>query len=72
MATTLLDSASPSAAKAPDRPYRTRNGASDYLGQRWGITTSPATLAKLACVGGGPSFVKFGRTPLYADPDLDA
>jgi hypothetical protein len=30
-----------------------------------GYKTAPATLAKLACVGGGPPFESFGRRPLY-------
>ena len=30
------------------------------------------TLAKLACVGGGPCFRKAGRWPLYSPADLDA
>ena len=32
---------------------------------------SPATLAKLAVVGGGPEFRKAGRTPLYPQDGLD-
>jgi hypothetical protein len=30
-----------------------------------GFETSPATLATMACRGGGPPFRKFGRKPLY-------
>ena len=58
--------------KIPDKPLRTRAGASEYLRSRWGISRSIATLAKLACIGGGPKYVKAGRTPLYAEADLDA
>lgn len=50
--------------------YR-RNEAAEYLRQRYG-TGSPATLAKLACIGGGPVFRKMGRFPVYRAEDLDA
>jgi hypothetical protein len=55
----------------PSSPLRRRNSAADYLTEIWGIPTSPRTLAKKACVGGGPPFRKAGRVPLYADEDLD-
>jgi hypothetical protein len=32
---------------------------------------APATLAKLAVVGGGPLFHRAGRIPLYAVEELD-
>jgi hypothetical protein len=35
-----------------------------------GYRTAPATLAKLACLGGGPVFESFGRRPLYREVDL--
>jgi hypothetical protein len=35
-----------------------------------GYKTAPATLAKLACLGGGPPFSSFGRRPLYREADL--
>jgi hypothetical protein len=35
-----------------------------------GYRTAPATLAKLASIGGGPSFESFGRRPLYREADL--
>jgi hypothetical protein len=55
----------------PDnRPLR-RNEASDYLREIWGISRKPATLAKLACVGGGPRFVRANRQVLYAPADLN-
>ena len=49
-----------------------RKEASDYLHDVHGIRRSPETLAKLACVGGGPGFRKAGRAPLYDPPSLDA
>jgi hypothetical protein len=35
-----------------------------------GYRTVPATLAKLACIGGGPTFESFGCKPLYREADL--
>ena len=46
-----------------------RKQASEFLTER-GYKTAPATLAKLACVGGGPTFESFGRRPLYREADL--
>lgn len=51
-------------------PRLKRIEASAYLMCRHGISRTPGTLAKLAVVGGGPSFRKVGaRTVLY---DVDA
>jgi hypothetical protein len=49
-----------------------RASASEYLLDHWGISRTPNTLAKLACEGGGPSFEKDGRLPLYTEASLDA
>lgn len=46
-----------------------RKQAAQFLTDR-GYRTAPATLAKLACLGGGPLFRSFGRKPLYTAPDL--
>ncbi len=46
-----------------------RREAAQFLSER-GFKTAPATLAKLACVGGGPNFISFGRRPLYASNAL--
>ena len=35
-----------------------------------GYRTAPATLAKLACIGGGRAFESFGRRPLYRETEL--
>lgn len=51
--------------------YLRREQAAAYLKERYGAYTSE-TLAKLATIGGGPAFVKFGRFPLYKPEDLDA
>jgi hypothetical protein len=54
----------------PTRRLRRRE-ASGYLKTVWGIERSPATLAKLFCLGGGPVACKDGRIPLYDPVDLD-
>ncbi len=54
----------------PSRFMR-RKDAAQYLRENFGVG-SPATLAKLATLGGGPIFRKNGRIPLYAVEDLDA
>jgi hypothetical protein len=46
-----------------------RKQAAQFL-TKHGYRTAPATLAKLACVGGGPTFRSFGRKPLYHETDL--
>ena len=48
-----------------------RREASDYLETNFGIQRKPSTLAKLACVGGGPKFRRANRVPLYDPADLD-
>lgn len=46
--------------------------ASRYLAQVWAIGRTPKTLAKLRCLGGGPSFQKAGRDVIYLRTALDA
>jgi hypothetical protein len=46
-----------------------RKQAAQFLTDR-GYRTAAATLAKLACIGGGPTFQSFGRKPLYREADL--
>jgi hypothetical protein len=46
-----------------------RKEAAQFLTEH-GYRTAPATLAKLACIGGGPPFQSFGRRPLYREADL--
>ena len=50
--------------------YLRRHQAADYLQASYGFGTTE-TLAKLACVGGGPRFRKLGRFPVYTAMDLD-
>jgi hypothetical protein len=56
----------------PARPLLRRDAACRYLRGRWGLQRAPATLAKLAVIGGGPMFFKAGRWPLYPQDGLDA
>jgi hypothetical protein len=51
--------------------YLRRDKAAKYLQERYGVYTID-TLAKLACVGGGPRFRKLGPYPVYTPEDLDA
>lgn len=53
------------------KPRLRRWEAVDYLRLVHGIEIAAATLAKWASVGGGPSFSKVNRTPLYATGELD-
>lgn len=54
------------------RHYRRRKAAAEYVRERWGLPCQPSWLAKLAVVGGGPVFRRFGRVPVYSDDALDA
>jgi hypothetical protein len=38
-------------------PYLRRRAAAEYMRVRWGIPCRKKTLAKIACVGAGPSTV---------------
>jgi hypothetical protein len=48
----------------------TRVEAARYITDTW-FPCAAKTLAKLAVTGGGPTFCKAGRIPLYARGDLD-
>ena len=48
-----------------------RKAASQYLEETWGVNRAPSTLAKYAVIGGGPTFRRAGRVPLYSADDLD-
>jgi hypothetical protein len=45
--------------------------ASKYLREAHGVVRAPATLAKLAVSGDGPTFRRDGKVPLYSTDDLD-
>lgn len=49
-----------------------RKEAARYLTERRGLPVAAQSLAKLAVVGGGPAFRKFGRFPIYDVDDLEA
>jgi hypothetical protein len=55
----------------PSRLLR-RTEAAQYIKDKWGYPCSPRTLAKYAVIGGGPSFRRAGRFPLYHPDDLDS
>jgi len=48
-----------------------RHEASQYLLENYGIRRSPGTLAKLASIGGGPSYRKVKRAVIYDPAALD-
>ncbi|MCJ2033166.1 hypothetical protein [Methylobacterium sp. J-068] len=54
------------------KPRLRRWEAAEYLKLVHGIEVAPATLAKWVTVGGGPSYEKVNRTPLYPTAGLDA
>jgi hypothetical protein len=49
-----------------------RSEASIYLKEKWSISRTAGTLAKLAVIGGSPRFQYDGRIPLYPVNELDA
>lgn len=51
--------------------YLRRKPAAQYLREHWGVPCSPNTLATLAVVGGGPTYRRAGRIPLYSIENLD-
>ena len=53
------------------KTYLRRSVSAEYLREQRGIPCSEKTLAKLACIGGGPVYRLFGRS-LYTSLDLDA
>lgn len=53
------------------KPRLRRWEASQYVELVHGIIIAPATLAKMASVGGGPAYNKANRTPLYPKEELD-
>ena len=53
-------------------PRLRRREASAYLDEVHGLQEAPTTLAKKACLGGGPVFESFGRVPYYRTESLDS
>jgi hypothetical protein len=62
---------SPDLPKHLQKPRLRRWEASEYMEFAHGLTIAPATLAKLASVGGGPAFHRVGRIPLYPRDELN-
>jgi hypothetical protein len=52
--------------------YLRRADAARYIREAYAIPCVATTLAKYACVGGGPAFRKAGKFPVYSRDDLDA
>jgi len=60
-----------------DTPHRSerllrRSEAAEYVENKRGMPCKKTTLAKLAVIGGGPTFRRAGRVPLYSPDDLDS
>ena len=53
------------------KTYFSRAEAADYITAK-GAPISKNTLTKLACIGGGPIYRRFGNRSLYTLADLDA
>ena len=49
-----------------------RADAARYIRETYGIPCVATTLAKYACIGGGPAFRRAGKFPIYSRDDLDA
>jgi hypothetical protein len=52
------------------RTFLTEDKAEAYLAAL-GLTVAAKTLRKYRCIGGGPEFRRFGRTPVYEPEALD-
>jgi hypothetical protein len=53
-----------------NEPYLTTTSAARFLTDERGMPIATATLRKMRCIGGGPSFHRFGRRVLYSRTDL--
>jgi hypothetical protein len=60
------------ASEAFTNVFMRRADAAQYLREAYGIPCVASTLAKYACIGGGPAFRKAGKFPIYSRDDLDA
>ena len=52
--------------------YLDRREAAEYLTSQRGLRVSRNTLQKMATVGGGPPYRRFGARVIYDPADLDA
>jgi hypothetical protein len=55
----------------PHPAFLVRKAAAQYITENY-FPCSPKTLAKLACIGGGPEFRRAGRIPIHEPHKLDA
>lgn len=55
-----------------DHRWLRRKEAAEYVRKTFGVPCAPSTLAKLASVGGGPPYKRFGRHPMYFETGLRA
>jgi hypothetical protein len=58
-------------ASASANRYLPRAAAAAYIRDKYGFPCSRQWLAKLAVIGGGPTYRKAGRFPIYDPSDLD-
>ena len=68
---TLNDTASPPLAARFRKARLNPVEASAYFAEAHGAQVAVATLAKMRSVGGGPAYLKFGRSVLYERAALD-
>ena len=54
-----------------NEPFVTRENAAAYINSL-GLKITKGTLQKMATVGGGPTYRRFGRHTVYLISDLDA
>jgi hypothetical protein len=57
--------------EATPKKFLTRVEASRYLTEVRGLPTAKGTLQKLATVGGGPPYQRFGNRTVYTSDNLD-
>jgi hypothetical protein len=55
----------------PHPAFLVRKAAAQYITENY-FPCSPKTLAKLACIGGGPEFRRAGRIPIHEPHKLDS
>lgn len=54
-----------------DNRFKSRAQAADYV-SGLGLPVAKGTLQKLATIGGGPAYRRFGKFAVYLTDDLDA
>jgi hypothetical protein len=51
--------------------FMNRKETSEYIEGKFGVSYKPNTLARLACVGGGPEYLKIGQRVVYTPESTD-